>query len=1064
MKDTINEVLKEIELIGNSKDQCGLLSSLSNLKNLISTSTPSNHQNLQEIEGENVDTETKYKIASALFRLIKIHQFSNLNAPQSITSDLDRSGSTTLPVENSLIQCFRLCGYGVTFIAATEFLQSYSKKDREHEIERHNKNHVLYIRRGVFMCLRVVQTLLFNKSYDNNMNVVLWKKVIEDYALFSVFVKQKDKQNYETCEDKERLLKMHKKEETIDELSKLLMTFPIQASAALYSYDRSCALPNWITRRKYPQMIVERLANSALFFKVSEHERNNKLDSVNDAFNCTHMLLHSIVRRMVRFGGVDDVSLGLYAVWNRNVWYSVQKQNKRHHLSAYKKLTKSIILSFIATTPKLLSNVTNPRDASKIIQSLMKHAATSAVSKESVIKAILFIKNTTLLSIQSSTLLRDEIFQSIVLSYSSVGISTNEEEQLEEHNPKFRNSKIKETAFGDNHTATTFAFHFLPRCLASIFLLCLDEEKHLDDIDSEHFSYNNAYDGGIDDSIGPFPINIMQTKIILSYVNEAAEIWCTPTFVNRTEVSHQRHVTRFILYALDHLSKIKNVVGTSGNQNDRQHPNIEAYALSLVNGVTERLNCVNISVRLDGMRVGEKLAPLIGHALHFDELDGEKGAEILENEVWELSFFGSEIVALEQSSTISQIDKTKSKNKRTGIKKVAGKNDIHIMDSLTQSSEQNNALFEDGCISDQGFISDDSTCNDDQFEQSNLSDDEEDLRVIKRPYYLRECLSLLRCTENDTDAFSQHEAALHALPSLVRSKPPDLADLAVPLAKNLLHFENKFDMEKFDEYKREAIISLVVLEPVSVSDCFIRDHLFSSISTGTRLEILDVLCCASQELCGQADLLERRKLRLNKQNDGNMKRSKVSGKRHLVRDGHDPSHDDYHGKLGSRDDENKTRRWGRGRNDGGLEYAVRNNFGATAAMFFYPIISGFMSAKNEPFMQKEDGLRILAKVLVSLSCFVDCAGNCPGTSILASDLFAFSWSFRCSESSDVRLSVFVSIATCISFLPSDEVLNLCYKTDGLSHFLQDTAERDPDYQCRSLALLVSHNVVKLCLP
>jgi len=225
-----------------------------------------------------------------------------------------------------------------------------------------------------------------------------------------------------------------------------------------------------------------------------------------------------------------------------------------------------------------------------------------------------------------------------------------------------------------------------------------------------------------------------------------------------------------------------------------------------------------------------------------------------------------------------------------------------------------------------------------------------------------------------------------------------------------------------------------------------------------------VLCCASQELCGQADLLERRKLRLNKQNDGNMKRSKVSGKRHLVRDGHDPSHDDYHGKLGSRDDENKTRRWGRGRNDGGLEYAVRNNFGATAAMFFYPIISGFMSAKNEPFMQKEDGLRILAKVLVSLSCFVDCAGNCPGTSILASDLFAFSWSFRCSESSDVRLSVFVSIATYILFLHSDEVLNLCYKTNELSHFLQDIAERDSDFQCRSLALLVSHNVVKLCLP
>ena len=56
---------------------------------------------------------------------------------------------------------------------------------------------------------------------------------------------------------------------------------------------------------------------------------------------------------------------------------------------------------------------------------------------------------------------------------------------------------------------------------------------------------------------------------------------------------------------------------------------------------------------------------------------------------------------------------------------------------------------------------------------------------------------------------------------------------------------------------------------ISYKRFVIRDHLFSSISTGARLEILEVSCCASQELRGQGDLLERLKFRLNKQNDGN---------------------------------------------------------------------------------------------------------------------------------------------------------------------------------------------------
>ncbi len=49
------------------------------------------------------------------------------------------------------------------------------------------------------------------------------------------------------------------------------------------------------------------------------------------------------------------------------------------------------------------------------------------------------------------------------------------------------------------------------------------------------------------------------------------------------------------------------------------------------------------------------------------------------------------------------------------------------------------------------------------------------------PVYLRDCISALR----EKDA-SRHEAALHSLQMLLASRPVDLDDVALPLAKTLL--------------------------------------------------------------------------------------------------------------------------------------------------------------------------------------------------------------------------------------------------------------------------------------
>ena len=476
-------------------------------------------------------------------------------------------------------------------------------------------------------------------------------------------------------------------------------------------------------------------------------------------------------------------------------------------------------------------------------------------------------------------------------------------------------------------------------------------------------------------------LDLLPAKSVKSILSKVATIWSDSLYISRTPTNQQHYVTDFLVFGLK-------CIDPCAEDQD--------FALPVVMGVSARLESSLDGVRIDGMKVAQALAPLLGQEVEFEELHKEevKNAEPADTSV----FVTPEEVELPDN------------------------------DSSTSS-----------------------VWDEDDLIPFDLNDDEEDLKEAQRPLYLRDCLRMLRTMEDDEFVASKHEEALKAASTLIRSRPIDLVDLAIPLTKELLHLENKFDIRNFTEMSFDALTALAVCEPLSVSKLLISIVFESSVSTGTRIEILDVLSFAAMELSGIFELQKSRDHEGQKLLQ--LVTQKVSGKRQLVRE---PLKDENVTEVNQ-----KIRRWGSPR---GSTLSVENMFAPLVApLFFYPLVKVFVISKSESSIwSRGDGARLMAKVILTLSCFVQSAGVLSAP-ILARDLLSLVWEFSDAESPVVRQAVLVAIATCQMVLSQPDILHyIVMQLPGLPAFLTSFANlppdqnkgRDEDDSCRKLAVFV----------
>mmetsp|Transcript_12775 Transcript_12775/g.26416 ORF Transcript_12775/g.26416 Transcript_12775/m.26416 type:complete len:419 (-) Transcript_12775:1478-2734(-) len=332
----------------------------------------------------------------------------------------------------------------------------------------------------------------------------------------------------------------------------------------------------------------------------------------------------------------------------------------------------------------------------------------------------------------------------------------------------------------------------------------------------------------------------------------------------------------------------------------------------------------------------------------------------------------------------------------------------------------------------------------DEFIPYDLEDDEEDLRTTPKPLHLLEALDLLRTGENHDHAFTRHEAALEALPSLIRKRSDDLADVAVSLVLELLRMEDKFNIEDFNTKRESAIRTLVVEESLLVGRSLI-EQLFEEGGLADRLLIISSLQSASLELSGNKVLLE-----------ASVKPALSKNTSRLM-----DKHEDDKSILSNQVSRvlSKTRR----KRSRMQPKAIKNQFANTAPMWFYSLIAGFLKHRDKDRLWTgSTGSIFLAYFFRCLATIVEFSGY-QVSQVLANDLLELVWDFRTADVPEVRLSALVAVSTSIAMLSNERLISLLFDKDSLSRTMLEMSRTDPDKECRSLCQTISvsiHAVLK----
>ncbi|KAF2674219.1 hypothetical protein BT63DRAFT_419524 [Microthyrium microscopicum] len=140
---------------------------------------------------------------------------------------------------------------------------------------------------------------------------------------------------------------------------------------------------------------------------------------------------------------------------------------------------------------------------------------------------------------------------------------------------------------------------------------------------------------------------------------------------------------------------------------------------------------------------------------------------------------------------------------------------------------------------------------------SDPEDEEEDPTLVDRnkpkpPVYIRDLLVGLRETEN----YNKHYVAISSAPSLIRQKATfgkEVKDHIQELASILMNLNDTFELEKFLEWRQEALIALIIADPTAVAQYYAQCAVLGDFSVQQRTAILAAMGLGARELAGMKD-------------------------------------------------------------------------------------------------------------------------------------------------------------------------------------------------------------------
>ncbi|KFV48817.1 Telomere length regulation protein TEL2, partial [Tyto alba] len=490
--------------------------------------------------------------------------------------------------------------------------------------------------------------------------------------------------------------------------------------------------------------------------------------------------------------------------------------------------------------------------------------------------------------------------------------------------------------------------------------------------------------------LGYLSLDSLRRGLLIKVLQDLLETWGSSSAVKHSPPEQQQYICKAILICLSHLKE----------------PEIESCRQELLTSMMEGVKCHLDSnlpqIRCLGMIVAESISSKIN-------TDGP----VLKFQVKVIMKFMSDVQGLKEIKALNQTIQgivASSNTYLSGNKERygAGQCDLVIID------EESDAELD----------------SDDDLIPYDMSEDKE--LKIKAPVYIRDCIEVLTGSE-DVDKW---EATVKALESLVRKNPAATREVSVELAKILLHLEEKTCIEGFVEFRQRAQVAVLTTDPIPVAKYLTSQFYALNYSLRQRMDILDVLVLAAQELSYP-------------KSHGKTKHSGAPKPCIQLLPGSDSSKDWR--RIVDERIKSKTRRFASGQSQVELASGP-NEFNSVVGHFFFPLIQHFDRPLTTFDLLGEDHF-VLGRLVHTLAILMYLAVNTVVVTAMGRALMEFVWAVRFHTDSYVRQGLLSCVSSMLLSVPTERLLeDMTEELLEAQSWLEDVMEKDPDGDCRRLAL------------
>ncbi|XP_062359437.1 telomere length regulation protein TEL2 homolog [Cinclus cinclus] len=498
--------------------------------------------------------------------------------------------------------------------------------------------------------------------------------------------------------------------------------------------------------------------------------------------------------------------------------------------------------------------------------------------------------------------------------------------------------------------------------------------------------------------LGYLSLDSLRRTLLFRVLQELLETWSSSSAVKHSPAEQQLYISKAILICLSHLKE----------------PEIESCRQELLTSMMEGVQCHLDSslpqLRRLGMVVAEAISLKInteGPVLKFEYEEDDETREL------------KSLLVQTPSFCVVPSLPDDDRNEKTGaaVPLVPESNEKSHTAAPVMPDEESDAELDS---------------DDDDLIPYDMSEDKE--LKIKAPVYIRDCIEVL--TGSRSEDVNKWEATVKALESLVRKNPAAAREVSVELAKILLHLEEKTCIEGFEELRQRAQVAVLTTDPIPVAKYLTSQFYSLNYSLRQRMDILDVLVLAAQELsCPKFH--------------GKTKHSGAQKPCIQLLPGSDSSKDWR--RIVDERIKSKTRRFTTGQSCVELA-SCPNEFNSVAGYFFFPLIQHFDRPLTTFDLLGEDHL-VLGRLVHTLAVLMYLAVNTVAVTAMGKALLEFVWALRFHTDSYVRQGLLSCISSLLLSVPMEQILaDMTEELLETQSWLGDVMEKDPDGDCRRLAL------------